>query len=111
MLDFFFRHYDPWVDRYVIYDDGSTDATLSVLAARPDVEIRRFERIHPLSFVESARAWQNSAWKEARSRAAWVVVTAIDEHIYHPAMPDYLVRCKTAGVTARIGIRGRTRVR
>ena len=28
MLAFFFRHYDPWVDRYVIYDDGSTDGSL-----------------------------------------------------------------------------------
>ena len=25
MLGFFFRHYDSWVDRYVIYDDGSTE--------------------------------------------------------------------------------------
>ena len=28
MLPFFFRHYDQWVDRYVVYDDNSTDATL-----------------------------------------------------------------------------------
>ena len=26
-LPFFFRDYDPWVDRYVVYDDGSTDGT------------------------------------------------------------------------------------
>ncbi|MBI4190914.1 MAG: glycosyltransferase family 2 protein, partial [Betaproteobacteria bacterium] len=33
LLPFFFRHYDPWVDRYVIYDDNSTDATLEMLHA------------------------------------------------------------------------------
>ena len=38
MLEYFFRHYDPWVDRYIIYDDGSTDETLAVLAGRPNVE-------------------------------------------------------------------------
>ena len=27
MLGFFFRHYDPFVERYVVYDDGSTDGT------------------------------------------------------------------------------------
>ncbi|MDR3531492.1 MAG: glycosyltransferase family 2 protein [Rhodopila sp.] len=100
MLAFFFRHYDPWVDRYIIYDDGSTDETLAVLAARPDVEVRRFERVHADSFVESSRVWQNNVWKESRGQAAWVVLTAIDEHLYNKAMPDYLARCRDAGVTA-----------
>lgn len=100
MLAFFFRHYDPWVDRYIIYDDGSTDETLNALAARPNVEVRRFERVQPDSFVESSRIWQNNVWKESRGRAAWVVLTAIDEHIYHSAMPAYLARCRKAGVTA-----------
>ena len=100
MLAFFFRHYDPWVDRYIIYDDGSTDETLSVLASRADVEIRSFERVRPDSFVESARIWQNNVWKESRGHAAWVVVTAVDEHIHHTAMAGYLARCRADGVTA-----------
>jgi hypothetical protein len=100
MLAFFFRHYDPWVDRYIIYDDGSTDETLSVLGGRPDVEIRRFERVRSDSFVESARIWQNNAWKESRGQAAWVVVTAVDEHIHRVGMAAYLAQCRSAGVTA-----------
>lgn len=100
MLAFFFRHYDPWVDRYIIYDDGSTDGTLSALATRPDVEVRGFERVRADSFVESARIWQNNAWKESRGKAAWVVVTAVDEHIHHASTPAYLAHCKAAGVTA-----------
>jgi len=35
MLPYFFRHYDPWVDRYVFYDDGSIDDTLALLANHP----------------------------------------------------------------------------
>ncbi len=100
MLAFFFRHYDPWVDRYIIYDDGSTDETLAELGRRPDVEVRRFDRLRPDSFVESARIWQNNVWKESRGRAAWVVVTAIDEHIYHKGVARYLATCRDSGVTA-----------
>ena len=44
MLPFFFRHYDPIVDRYIVYDDGSTDRTLEMLAAHPRVEVRPFAR-------------------------------------------------------------------
>jgi Glycosyl transferase family 2 len=96
MLAFFFRHYDPWVDRYIIYDDDSTDETLTALAHRPDVEVRRFERVWSDSFVESARVWQNNVF----GKATWGVVTAIDEHIYHPCMTRYLASCKAAGTTA-----------
>ena len=31
MLPYFFRHYDSFVDRYVIFDDGSNDRSLAIL--------------------------------------------------------------------------------
>ena len=40
MLGFFFRHYDALVQRYIVFDDGSTDASLDILASNPKVEIR-----------------------------------------------------------------------
>jgi glycosyltransferase involved in cell wall biosynthesis len=101
MLGFFFRHYDPWVDRYVIYDDGSTDGSLEILRAHPKVEVRRFTRSDPNSFVISHAAMQNEAWKESRGQADWVVITAIDEHLWIPGMPmrSYLARQRRCGVT------------
>ena len=33
MLGFFFRHYDRFVQRYIVYDDGSTDQSLEILHA------------------------------------------------------------------------------
>jgi Glycosyl transferase family 2 len=100
MLPFFFRHYDRWVDRYIVYDDGSTDRTLEMFAARGNVEVRRFQRSMPDSFVISATLLQNEFWKEARGNAAWAVITAIDEHLHHPDIAGYLARCRQQGVTA-----------
>jgi len=101
MLGFFFRHYDPWVDRYVIYDDGSTDGSLDILHAHPKVELRRFVRTNAESFVLSHRALQNEVWKESRGLADWIVVTAIDEHLHVPGreMAGYLAEEADRGVT------------
>ncbi|MDO9712500.1 glycosyltransferase family 2 protein [Paracraurococcus lichenis] len=92
MLGFFFRHYAPWVDRFVIYDDGSTDNSLSILRAHPKVEVRQFTRVVADSFVLSHTAMQDEVWKESRGQADWVVVTAIDEHLHVRGreMRDYL---------------------
>lgn len=100
LLPYFFRHYDRWVDRYVIYDDSSTDATLDMLHSHPRVEVRPFVRCVADSFVLSAQAIHNSCWKESRGAADWVIVTAIDEHLYHPDFDDYLRACERDGVTA-----------
>ena len=81
MLGFFFRHYDSWVDRYFVYDDGSTDGSLDLLARHPRVEVRRFEHTDPDSFVLSHQAFHNTVWKESRGQADWVVITALDEHL------------------------------
>src|SRR5690242_2946962 len=35
MLPYFFRHYDSFVDRYIIFDDGSTDRSLDILRRHP----------------------------------------------------------------------------
>ncbi len=101
MLGFFFRHYDSWIDRYVIYDDGSTDGSLDILRAHPKVEVRSFERVNPDSFVLSHTLMQNEAWKESRGLADWVVITAIDEHLWIPgkSMESYLSTQKEHGVT------------
>jgi hypothetical protein len=100
MLGFFFRHYDPWVERYVVYDDGSTDGTLDILAAHPRVELRRFPRSDPHSFVRSATRLQEEMWKESRGTADWVVITAVDEHLHHPDFLPWLAAKQAAGVTA-----------
>jgi glycosyltransferase involved in cell wall biosynthesis len=99
ILPFFFRHYDSFVDRYVIYDDGSTDGSLDLLTAHPRVEVRRFEWTHPESFVLSERDLYNHAWKECRGVADWVLVVDLDEHLHAPALGELLSMYRSQGVS------------
>lgn len=100
MLPFFFMHYDDIVQRYVVFDDGSTDNSLDLLRLNPKVEIRPMPPYaDPESRIASAVALQDSCWKESRGRADWVIVTDIDEHLYHPDLRGYLAQCLTQGVT------------
>lgn len=100
MLKYFFKHYDPIVDRYVIFDDGSTDNSLALLGQHPKVEIRPLPRLKEVdSFILSAKEIHNNAWKESRGKADWVIYTAIDELLYHPDLRGYLKECTAKGVT------------
>jgi hypothetical protein len=100
MLRFLFRHYDHLVQRYVVYDDGSTDNTIEVLESNPKVEIRqtRFTETSD-SFILSIMPTIQSCWKESRGQADWVIVTEIDEHLHHPDLKSYLEYCQNAGIT------------
>ena len=99
MLPYFFRNYEPWVQRFVLFDNGSTDGTKALLSGKPNVEVRPFPWSDPSSFVLSQRRLQNTCSRESRGVADWVVVTAIDEHLYHPDMEGFLRRCVRDGVT------------
>jgi hypothetical protein len=99
MLPFFFRHYDGFVGRYFIYDDGSTDQSLAIMKDRQNVEIREFVREHADSFALSEQAISNSCWKASRGVADWVIVTDIDEHLCHADLFMLLTAYKAAGIT------------
>ena len=99
LLPFFFLHYDKLVHRYVIYDDGSTDDSQEILRRNPKVELRPLPYSDPESRTSSALAHHETCWKESRGIADWVIVTDMDEHLYHPDIFDYLAQCRGQGVT------------
>ena len=54
MLPYFFKHYDNIADQYYIFDNNSTDNSLSMLRSHPKVIIDSFE-IEGSSIVKSAQ--------------------------------------------------------
>jgi hypothetical protein len=99
MLPFFFRHYDRFVSRYFFFDDGSDDGSLEWLRARPNVEVQPFVRSDPASFCISEQSLSNQCWKRSRGSADWVVVTDVDEHLFHLDLVGLLRRYIRLGIT------------
>jgi len=97
ILKFFFRHYEPWVDVFHIFDDGSDDGKREFLAARSDVVLEDFTRTDPDSFERSKNAHENGIWKGSRGIADWVLMVDMDVH--HADMPRYLRRQYLNGVS------------
>ena len=98
MLPYFIRHYDPFVDGFVIIDDGSTDGSVEFLTDQPKVKLIKANR-KDTSYLEQSHMFFNEAWKESRSNADWIITCNIDEHVYHGNIEVYLQRCRQHGVT------------
>lgn len=82
------------VERFLLYDNGSTDQTFDVL--RPWLEAGHVELVHWPDFVREGNA-QYLAYAHAVCRTAattrWLAVIDIDEFLYSPAydtLPDAL---------------------
>jgi hypothetical protein len=99
LLEFFFRHYEPWVERFVCFDDGSTDGGPEYLASKRNVSVRQMRYSDPQSFQASMTAIYDECWKESRDSADWVIVLDVDEFLYHPDLESYLQSCRQQGVT------------
>jgi len=99
VLEFFLRHYAGWVDRFYLFDDGSDDGTVEILRTKAGIEVRPFPHRCARSYEMSQKALHDECWKESRGAADWVIVTDVDEHLYHPRLGEYLNYCADRGVT------------
>lgn len=98
MLPYFFRHYTGLVDKFFIFDNGSTDESLELLAGDERVSVLHWD-VQGDSFVSESRHLYNNFWKRSRGRADWAIVVEVDEHLYHPDLRNYLRRCTECGIT------------
>ena len=98
MVPYFFRHYTELVDRFFIFDNGSIDGTLELLAGDERVTVVHWE-VESDSFGESSRQLFNDFWKSSRSQTKWVLISELDEHLHHSSLRNYLQRCTDCGIT------------
>ena len=97
ILPYLLRHYVPWVDKLIFYDDRSDDGTRELILECPKAELRDWTGslgINDDEFVYFA----NEQWKEARGKAEWVIWIDADEFLYHPNMLELLAGYLAAGV-------------
>jgi glycosyltransferase involved in cell wall biosynthesis len=94
-LPFYLAHYGMFAERIVYFDNESDDETSQLLDADPRCERRTIATQGEMR-DDILVQLKNSAWKESRGLADWVVVCDVDELLYHPALRQYLESCGTA---------------
>jgi UDP:flavonoid glycosyltransferase YjiC (YdhE family)/glycosyltransferase involved in cell wall biosynthesis len=98
LLPFYFKHYERFVDKVIVYDNMSSDKTPELLESHPLCERRTYDSGGEVR-DDFLLKLKNNAWKESRGKADWVIVCDVDEFIFHPDLVAYLSSCKERGVT------------
>lgn len=85
IIPYFLFHYDDFVDKFVIFDNGSTDGSLELLASNPKVKIVPFDTENKFDSMCVDKI-KSSEWKASRGIADFVIVCDMDEFLHHPNM-------------------------
>src|SRR6516162_8113834 len=96
LLPFFLDHY-RCAEKIFLYDNESNDRTVEIAEGSGAVV-----EPHPTGGYCRELAnlhLKNNAWKLRSQQADWVVVCDADEFIFHPSLLEYLMACKSRGVT------------
>lgn len=99
ILPSFIKHYEPFVDKFYIFDDRSDDGSVEYLSAHPKVVLSQFTHDAD-GYIAAATRFYNSAWKASRGVADWVIVVNIDEFVDHPKLMERLAALRAQGFTA-----------
>lgn len=98
LLPYLARHHEPFVDEFIILDDGSRDGSVEFLNAQTKVRIVKANRKH-WPYVEQSTRFFNEAGQESRSKAGWIVTCNVNEHVCHKGIGAYLQFCLQDNVT------------
>ena len=92
MIPFYLRHYERFCDKIIIYDNMSTDSSVTLAKKHPKVEVRQYgsAEIDERAYLEI----KNNAYKEERGKADFVIVGDMDEFLYAPDLGGLFVRAK-----------------
>jgi hypothetical protein len=85
-----FLDYYSFAEKIIIFDNMSSDNSVSIAKAYNNVEISYYntdEKIRDDIYLEI----KNNAWKQFRKSCDWFIIVDIDEFIYHPlGIPGYV---------------------
>lgn len=93
LIPWLMDHYAGLVDRFCIYDNGSTDSTQAALARYPQAEVVPFDTGGRFDDAANQRI-KNTAWMASRGQADFVIVCDMDEFLYHPHLAALLATMK-----------------
>lgn len=82
---YFIDHYSKFVDAFFIYDNMSTDMTNILLSRHGNVTVIPYDTGNTFNDAANLEI-KNTAWKQSRGKADFVVVCDMDEFLYHPDM-------------------------
>ena len=97
ILPHFLSHY-AYAEKIFIYDNGSTDRSLEIMAKDPRVSVEHFETGNYIDDPAIEKI-KNEAWKNSRGIADYVIACDMDEFLYHPNMMQALKHIKSLGVS------------
>lgn len=96
LLPYFFRHYGNFVDKFIIYDNYSTDESETVIrsfATQKEIIINKYNTQN-LIRDDIYLKIKNNEWKASRNIADFVIICDIDEFLYHPRIIELLIYLK-----------------
>jgi hypothetical protein len=97
-LPHFFTYYNAIAERIIIYDNQSTDGSREFIESQNKGILRNFNSRGVLR--DDIHRWiKNSVWAESRGIADWVIVSDLDELLYHHNLFQYLNSCRSSQVT------------
>jgi hypothetical protein len=85
IIPYFIDYYSKFVDEFIIYDNMSTDSSVSKLSRYKGVTVIPYDTGNTLD--ETARLnIKNQDWKKSKGHADFVIVCDMDEFLYHRKM-------------------------
>jgi hypothetical protein len=89
IIPYFMNYYSDFVDSFYIHDNMSSDSTPSLLAHYDNVTVIPYDTGNTFNDAVNQDI-KNTAWKQSRGKADFVIVCDMDEFLYHPHMLSLL---------------------
>jgi len=98
LLPHFLDYHEDIVDHIYFFDNNSTDGTRELLQSKDWITIIDYDTKDVLR-DDLHMIIKNSCWQEHKDLYDWVIVTDLDEFLYHKNLFEYLNKSKEKGFT------------